>query len=136
MCPECREPLIAFELEGVEIDHCLTCRGTWLDAGEIEQICEISGSPAGGLSAALERSGSGERSKRRCPRCKRKMNRVSIGTDRPVEIERCRFGHGMWFDAGEIKTLLKSFAEGEEGRVAGFLSDMFRYELESASPGE
>ena len=136
MCPECREPLIAFELQGVEIDHCACCRGTWLDAGEIEQICATSGTPTGRLSEALQRSGSGERSKRRCPRCSRKMNRVSIGAERPVEIERCRYGHGMWFDAGEIKTLIKTFAEGEEGRVAAFLSDMFRYELQSASQGE
>ncbi len=33
--------MVAFELEGVEIDRCLACEGTWLDAGELELIVEL-----------------------------------------------------------------------------------------------
>jgi len=33
MCPACKEPLVVFELDGVEIDRCLRCGGTWLDDG-------------------------------------------------------------------------------------------------------
>ena len=47
MCPVCREPMVALQLEGVEIDHCLACRGTWLDAGELEQLAEFSGADPG-----------------------------------------------------------------------------------------
>ena len=53
MCPECGQPLVAFELRGVEIDHCVDCGGTWLDAGELETITESAGVPSGELSRAL-----------------------------------------------------------------------------------
>ena len=31
---------------GVEIDYCPTCRGVWLDRGELDKIIERSGSAA------------------------------------------------------------------------------------------
>ncbi|MCH2376546.1 MAG: zf-TFIIB domain-containing protein, partial [Planctomycetes bacterium] len=43
MCPGCKEPLVAFELEGIEIDHCVECKGTWLDAGELQMFLELAG---------------------------------------------------------------------------------------------
>ncbi len=27
--------------QGVEIDHCLECRGIWLDRGELDKIIEV-----------------------------------------------------------------------------------------------
>ena len=55
-CPHCEEPLVAYELNGVEIDHCLTCRGTWLDAGELEQISYYAGATGGVLADACARA--------------------------------------------------------------------------------
>jgi len=136
LCPVCNEPLIAFELEGVEIDHCVACRGTWLDAGELEQIAELAGVPAGPLRAALEATGPRTTSKRRCPRCRRKLNTVAVGDDPAVEIDRCPLEHGLWFDAGELKTLITSFAGGEAGAVAEFLGNVLRHELETGTKGE
>jgi Zn-finger nucleic acid-binding protein len=136
VCPVCNEPLIAFELEGVEIDRCLTCHGTWLDAGELEQIAELAAVPTGPLTSALQTSRPGPRTKRRCPRCRRKLNTVVVGTDPPVEIDRCPLEHGLWLDAGELKTLITSFAGGEEGAVAVFFGDLLRHELDAGAKGE
>ncbi|NQU42494.1 zf-TFIIB domain-containing protein, partial [bacterium] len=44
---------MAFELEGVEIDRCPACGGTWLNAGEIEQIALKAGVTPGPLTRAL-----------------------------------------------------------------------------------
>ena len=52
MCPVCRRPMVAFELEGVEIDRCVGCEGTWLDAGELEVIAETAGASRGALFEA------------------------------------------------------------------------------------
>ena len=90
MCPNCEEPMIALELDGIEIDHCLSCRGTWLDAGELEQIAELADVPAGLLSDALRVAASETRSKRRCPRCRRRLLAVTVGSAAETEIERCR----------------------------------------------
>jgi Zn-finger nucleic acid-binding protein len=136
LCPVCNEPLIAFELEGVEIDHCVACRGTWLDAGELEQIAELADVPAGPLSEALRVAGPGQRSRRRCPRCRRRLSTLAVGREPPVEIDRCPLEHGLWFDAGELRTLITSFAEGEAGAVARFLGDLLRYEFDAKPKGE
>ncbi len=41
-CPVCRTGLTMSDRSGVEIDFCPTCRGVWLDRGEIDKIIERS----------------------------------------------------------------------------------------------
>ncbi|MBA4750896.1 MAG: zf-TFIIB domain-containing protein [Sphingopyxis sp.] len=41
-CPNCRTGLTLSERSGVEIDYCQTCRGVWLDRGELDKIIERS----------------------------------------------------------------------------------------------
>lgn len=42
LCPVCGVALVMADKQGVEIDYCPTCRGIWLDRGEIEKIVERS----------------------------------------------------------------------------------------------
>jgi Zn-finger nucleic acid-binding protein len=45
-CPACKEPdLVMSERQGVEIDYCPTCRGVWLDRGELDKIIDKSMEP-------------------------------------------------------------------------------------------
>ena len=39
-CPHCDVPLVMSERQGIEIDYCPTCRGIWLDRGELDKIIE------------------------------------------------------------------------------------------------
>jgi len=42
-CPVCKNAaLVMSERQGVEIDYCPTCRGVWLDRGELDKIIERS----------------------------------------------------------------------------------------------
>ncbi len=42
-CPICTSvDLVMTERQGVEIDYCPTCRGVWLDRGELDKIIERS----------------------------------------------------------------------------------------------
>lgn len=44
MCPVgCASNLVMTERQGVEIDYCPTCRGVWLDRGELDKIIERAG---------------------------------------------------------------------------------------------
>lgn len=44
-CPNCPQvDLIMTDRQGVEIDYCPTCRGVWLDRGELDKIIERSSS--------------------------------------------------------------------------------------------
>ena len=39
-CPVDGTPLQMTERQGVEIDYCPTCRGVWLDRGELDKIID------------------------------------------------------------------------------------------------
>ena len=42
-CPSDGTVLVMSERSGVEIDYCPTCRGVWLDRGELDKIVERAG---------------------------------------------------------------------------------------------
>jgi Zn-finger nucleic acid-binding protein len=42
-CPVCPDSTLSMSnREGIEIDYCPTCRGVWLDRGELDKIIERS----------------------------------------------------------------------------------------------
>ena len=41
-CPIDGTSLVPNERQGIEIDYCPTCRGVWLDRGELDKIIERS----------------------------------------------------------------------------------------------
>ncbi|MDQ3139601.1 MAG: zf-TFIIB domain-containing protein [Pseudomonadota bacterium] len=43
LCPLDKTPLVMSERQNIEIDYCPTCRGVWLDRGELDKIIERSG---------------------------------------------------------------------------------------------
>jgi hypothetical protein len=42
LCPIDKTPLVMSERQNIEIDYCPTCRGVWLDRGELDKIIERS----------------------------------------------------------------------------------------------
>ena len=46
LCPVCTTGLALADRGGVEIDYCPTCRGVWLDRGELDKIIERDAAPA------------------------------------------------------------------------------------------
>lgn len=49
-CPTCPDStLLMSERQGIEIDYCPSCRGVWLDRGELDKLIQLSsGQSAGG----------------------------------------------------------------------------------------
>ena len=45
-CPVDGTTLVMSERQNIEIDYCPTCRGVWLDRGELDKIIERSGADA------------------------------------------------------------------------------------------
>jgi len=60
-CPiDTHVDLVMSERHGIEIDYCPTCRGVWLDRGELDKIIERAGpvpSPATPFIAAADEDG-------------------------------------------------------------------------------
>ena len=51
-CPDDGTVLVMSERSGIEIDYCPTCRGVWLDRGELDKIIERDAREYGGSQAA------------------------------------------------------------------------------------
>jgi Zn-finger nucleic acid-binding protein len=39
-CPKDNSELVVAQRHGIEIDHCPTCKGVWLDRGELDKVLE------------------------------------------------------------------------------------------------
>jgi len=46
-CPNDGTVLVMSERSGIEIDYCPTCRGVWLDRGELDKIIERAANEQG-----------------------------------------------------------------------------------------
>ncbi len=123
-CPLCREAMIVLELDEVEIDHCISCGGIWLDAGEVELLLENSAEKDSLLSSFKVDKNTKERP-RKCPICLRRMEKVLCGTDKKILIDKCRRNDGIWFDTGELEEIIKMGSFGKDNRVLNLLKDMF-----------
>lgn len=123
-CPVCKEPMIVLELDEVEIDHCTSCGGIWLDAGELELLLGDPDSRDRFLSSFETDEVTEERS-RRCPICRKRMEKVSAGANGKVRIDRCRNNDGIWLDEGELEEILQMGSLGKDDRVLRLLKEMF-----------
>ena len=119
-CPACKNPMIILELHQVEIDFCDVCEGIWLDGGELEMLL----SQAESFIKLTPVHNTGE-APRKCPICSVKMDKVNFDTGGiPVLLDKCPDGHGIWFDSGELKTVVKN-AGGTKHPVVKLLDEMF-----------
>lgn len=46
VCPRDGVPLVEVERSGVQIDACPTCRGIWLDRGELDKLIDLEAAAA------------------------------------------------------------------------------------------
>jgi Zn-finger nucleic acid-binding protein len=109
-CPACEKPLVAVEIDQVEIDACASCEGLWFDADELVLLFEKTVQVAEVRSLQRELSSlPADRAapRRRCPRCRAWMRGVRIGTQgEPVLIDLCPHADGLWFDRAELPRML------------------------------
>ncbi len=118
--------MIAIELEQVEIDHCPTCGGVWLDEGELELLLGKEGRSKRMLgSAKPDRK---EKTKK-CPICLRRMEHVLLSGIEPVRADKCRLDHGLWFDRGELETVVRGADVTGGEKIGSYLRNVFRQKM-------
>ncbi len=127
-CPACKNAMITLELTEVEIDYCTDCSGIWLDAGELEQLLGHA-DKSKQLISSFRLDPTCTEKPRKCPICDRKMQKVLVGTDKPVLlIDRCRRGDGLWFDAGELQNIIDRAHLDPENKIKKLLADIFGHD--------
>jgi Zn-finger nucleic acid-binding protein len=111
-CPKCRHDMEAIEVDGVEVDRCLSCQGLWFDAGELDwlaqpevaEVIDTGQADAGHAMNALTEID--------CPRCGRPMKHVADEHKPDIRYEVCLGCEGAFLDAGEFSDLARlSIAE-------------------------
>lgn len=123
-CPIDKSAMIVLELDEVEIDYCLECKGIWLDAGELELLLGDADITEALMSSIQSRPKSIEK-KRKCPICSRKMDKIICGEEEKFLIDECRNRHGLWLDHGELELLMKAGGLDDDHRINNLLKDMF-----------
>jgi Zn-finger nucleic acid-binding protein len=129
--------MIVLELDEVEVDYCTTCKGVWLDPGELELLAEMAGAGAGPLSQAIEGGGRKiQGQKRLCPACRRKMLEIDVEGPPRVTVDRCRYGHGLWLDDRELGQLIESVGGSPETEaLARLCGRLLRSDRQAPSEG-
>ena len=132
-CPACSNMMIVVEHEHIELDFCPDCAGVWFDAGELELLLETMQLEKSILSLDSILTSPDAKStekKRKCPICRKKMKKATVGHDPEVLIDACSRGDGLWFDAGEVGQLITQASSVEksdsQGRVITFLGEVFQ----------
>ena len=133
-CPVCKkEDLVILEFDDIEIDYCLDCKGIWLDAGEMDLMvgdAEKAEKIRSSFEAVTAKSVNEK--ERPCPICRKKMEKIIIHTVDDQIVDRCRHGHGIWFDHGELHAILDSAKEdGQASEIVSFLKDILERDLQN-----
>jgi Zn-finger nucleic acid-binding protein len=95
-CPRCGTPLV----QAGAARGCEACRGVWLPVSNVQEMASAMQNPP----MPVKISGMVEsRQALACPDCTEPMEPIST---MQVSLDMCKKGHGIWFDANELGTLL------------------------------
>jgi Zn-finger nucleic acid-binding protein len=119
-CPVCKKSMIILEFAEVEMDYCPSCAGCWLDQGELELILETAGN-----IYDLSRFRLSPKSKRRCPRCHKKMH-VDFFPDTKIQVDICPHDGGIWLDRGELSAIAGMKSESAAAqKIKTYFKELF-----------
>jgi Zn-finger nucleic acid-binding protein len=141
-CPGCRSTMQSVAIGRTSMYECPSCASTWLDAETFTQLCttredrgaviaftnvnkESSVAPKPAAAASVRYVA--------CPVCTKIMNRQNFGRRSGIVIDVCK-GHGVWFEANELKAALAFIDSGgferarqdDEARKAEEREKLFR----------
>lgn len=115
-CPRDNSLLNPLRYEAnIDIDYCPTCKGTWLDKGELEaiqktverdysQLLNKSHLPDK-VDAIYTKDKLKNFKSLSCPKCGGIMENRDYGYGSQVRIDSCIAGCGIWLDEGELQSL-------------------------------
>jgi Zn-finger nucleic acid-binding protein len=135
ICPVCKKDMIVVEYNNIELDYCNDCHGVWFDSTELELLLQSMNLDSRNLllnDILQSPEAVTQEKKRRCPICRRKMKKTTIGESPGVLVDVCLQGHGLWFDGGEVAQLLRYLTgkqpagRDSQQQIISFLGEVFK----------
>jgi heat shock protein HtpX len=116
-CPHCKTALSEITYEGVPVLKCSYCEGVFVEEGKVsrilirqdkqfsEEIARLGKTLIKEQRKFQAKQGAGSTWVFDCPACLRKMLRQFFVYSYPVEVDRCAYCGGVWFDKYELEIL-------------------------------
>jgi len=117
-CPHCKTILDEINYEGVPLFKCSYCEGIFVEEYKVSRVFVREDMPfsedivrlAEKLIASKDEWRLNDSAAKSswvipCPKCKKLMHRQFFVYSYPVEIDRCFFCSGIWFDKQELEIL-------------------------------
>ena len=121
-CPVCKNSLVILEHDKVEIDYCPSCKGIWLDSGELELLMESKDVET--KFKHFKTAGDIKEKKYNCPICNKKMDKVEFENSKII-LDKCKNDHGLWFDKGELNLLLSNKDINHNNKILTLFKNIF-----------
>ena len=97
-CPRDNTDLVVEHHHGIEVDHCASCSGRWLDHHELDHLEATVPSTEEERVATIQYAR--RDSELNCPVCEKQMVAFNYRAYN-LELDTCEEKHGFWLDAGE-----------------------------------
>lgn len=112
-CPVCIQPMNEIQFFNIKVDGCRFCGGIWFDAGELAKFIQKGSLPKRILTptALTDARRTVKEGERKCPRC---GNLLEVVTHQGVNVDYCQNCSGLWFDRGELLSVVEKYAEDVE----------------------
>lgn len=115
-CGKCGGEFSALFLDGLIVDRCASCRGVWLDYGELDRIIGHASEQETMLPGQRFQQAPLDKLVGSCPVCRVGLQAYAVPAH-PASLEICPRCLGVWFDAGELRLL-------SEGNVVLWLNKL------------
>lgn len=121
-CPRKHGPLEERTMDGVTIDICPSCGGTWFDAREIDKFDEVHEKAGQALLELMESYQNVEidydavLSNPASPEIE--LVRRYYSPKEKIEIDECPVTGGLWLDGGDLRAIRDTFPTRDDRRRA------------------
>ncbi len=114
-CPRCSSATEPIDVKSVKVDRCISCGGTWYDAGELRLLKDTEGhGDYRWIDMKLWRVREEFRPDTQeglsCPKDGETMTTVLYGAS-DIQIDICAVCNGIWLDKGEYRKVLANLDE-------------------------
>ena len=65
----------------------------------------------------------------KCPICLKKMEKVLCGTENKITLDKCKNHHGIWFNEGELESVVEMGGLDKQDKIIMLLKEMFSHNL-------